>query len=213
MKFHRIPDETVRRLPIYLRGLLLLAEQGREHVSSHELADILHIKGPQIRKDLSYFGEFGTPGVGYGTKELSDCLRDILNLNCPHKVALVGYGNLGAAILRYSGFRSYGLKITAIFENNPRKIGRIVQNIRIQDVKEISSLKRKKIELAILAIPAESAREVTERLEQAGILGILNFAPSYCIDARSKVKIITIDIGMDLARLPYYLPIKAEIAG
>ena len=206
MKFHRIPDETVRRLPIYLRGLLLLSQEGRTCINSRQLAEQLRINPPQIRKDLSYFGDFGTPGVGYETDKLYQQLREILNLDRPHKVVLVGYGNLGAALLKYPGFLAFGFEIVAVYDHDPRKVGRKVRGLTIQHSRDIANL-QEDVRLAILAIPTQGAQEEAEKLVAAGVQGILSFTPAYSIRLPDTVKVITIDIGMDLARLPYYVPV------
>jgi len=208
MRYRKIPDEAVRRLPMYLRGLLLCGRQGMENVSSRKLAELLHISSAQIRKDLSYFGAFGTPGVGYETAKLAKQIRGILKLAEPNNAALVGLGNLGSALLKYTGFSAYGLEISAVFESSPDKIGKTVRNVKVQDVSKLSTLKNKGIKLGIIAVPASAAQEVAEALVEAGIRGILNFAPFY-LDVPKKVKVITIDIAMVLARLPYYLPASA----
>jgi redox-sensing transcriptional repressor len=205
MRYHRIPDEAVKRLPKYLRGLLLCSEQGISSISSKDLAELVHVKPPQIRKDLSYFGAFGTCGVGYDTARLTKQIRDILKLKKTNKAALVGIGNLGLALLKYPAFGGYGLDICAVFDKNSRKIGKTVEGLKVQDVRKLSTLKRKGIVLGIIAVPARAAQDVADRLVKVGIKGILNFAPYY-IDVPKKVKIISIDIAMDLARLPYYLP-------
>jgi len=205
LKYHRIPDETVRRLPIYMRELLLLTEQGCQNISSQKLADSLHIKPPQIRKDLSYFGDFGTPGVGYDTTKLLEKVRRILKLDYIHRAALIGLGNIGAALLRYPGFKAYGLEIVAIFDNDKRKVGKTVKNTKVQDISKLKLLKNRDINLGIIAVPATAAQKIADELVNAGIKGILNFAPHY-LRVPKKVKVITIDIAMDLARLPYYLP-------
>ena len=122
MRYHKIPDETIRRLPIYLRGLLYLSEQGKLNVSSRNLSDVLGVNPWQVRKDFSYFGDFGTRGVGYEIKKLTCQIYKILKLDVVRQVALVGVGNLGSAVLAYPGFREYGFEITAVFNNNPEKI-------------------------------------------------------------------------------------------
>jgi len=208
MRYHKIPDEAVRRLPIYLRGLLLFSEQGLQNVSSRKLSELLHISPPQIRKDLSYFGAFGIPGVGYDTAKLAKQIRGILRIDTPNKAALVGLGNLGSALLKYPGFSAYGLEICAVFDNDPNKIGKTVKKVEVEDVSKLSTLKKKGITLGIIAVPADAAQEVANGLVKAGIKGILNFAPYY-LDVPKKVKVISIDIAMDLARLPYYLPAGA----
>jgi len=204
MRFRKIPDETVRRLPIYLRGLLALSEQEQQTVSSRGLADFLIANPWQIRKDFSYFGGFGTPGVGYNIEKLIKQINRILKLDAVHKAALVGVGNLGSAILAYPGFRIYGLDIAAVFDTDPRKIGRKVKNVTIEDASNLQTLKRRKIGLAIIAVPSDAAQQTADALVKAGVKGILNFSPCY-ITVPKKVKVITIDIAMDLARLPYYM--------
>ena len=204
MRFRKIPDETVRRLPIYLRGLLALSEQEQQSVSSRGLADFLIANPWQIRKDFSYFGAFGTPGVGYNIEKLIKQINRILKLDAVHKAALVGVGNLGSAILAYPGFRIYGLDIAAVFDTDPRRIGRKVKNVTIEDALNLQTLKKRKIGLAIIAVPRDAAQQTADALVKAGVKGILNFSPCY-ITVPRKVKVITIDIAMDLARLPYYM--------
>ena len=205
MRYHKIPDETIRRLPIYLRGLLFLSEQGKQSISSRNMANLLGVNSWQIRKDFSYFGGFGTRGVGYEVGKLIKQINKILKLDGVRKVALVGVGNLGLAILAYPGFRMYNFEIVAAFDTNPKKIGRKVSNITIEDASDIRTLKRRKIDLAIIAVPRDSAQETADALVEADTKGILNLAPCR-ITVPKKVKVITIDIAMDLARLPYYMP-------
>ena len=205
MRYHKIPDETIRRLPIYLRGLLFLSEQGKQSISSRNMANLLGVNSWQIRKDFSYFGGFGTRGVGYEVGKLIKQINKILKLDGVRKVALVGVGNLGLAILAYPGFRMYNFEIVAAFDTNPKKIGRKVSNITIEDASDIRTLKRRKIDLAIIAVPRDSAQETADALVEADTKGILNLAPCR-ITVPKKVKVITIDIAMDLVRLPYYMP-------
>ena len=205
MRYRKIPDETVRRLPIYLRGLLFLSEQGQQNVSSSNLANFLGVNPWQIRKDFSYFGGFGTRGVGYKTENLAKQINKILKLDVAHKVALVGVGNLGLVVLAYPGFRIYGFDIAAAFDTDSKKVGRKVKNITIEDASNLGTLKKRKINLAIIAVPRGAAQETADALVKAGVKGILNFSPCY-ITVPKKVKVITIDIAMDLARLPYYMP-------
>lgn len=205
MRYHKIPDETIRRLPLYLRGLLSLLEEGQQSVSSRNLADFLGVNSWQIRKDFSYFGAFGTPGVGYNIEKLVKQVKKILKLDVVQKAALVGVGNLGLAVLAYPGFRIYDFNIAAAFDTDPKKIGRKINNIRIEDASNLRTLKKRKISLAIIAVPRESAQQTADTLVKAGVRGILNFSPCH-ITVPKKVKVITIDIAMDLARLPYYMP-------
>ena len=205
MRYHKIPDETVRRLPIYLRGVLFLSEQKQQSVSSQNLADFLGANSWQIRKDFSYFGEFGTPGVGYNIEKLAKQIKKILKLDVTHKAALVGVGNLGSAVLAYPGFSIYGFDIAAAFDTNPKKIGKKIKNITIEDVSNLRTLKKRNIKLGIIAVPRDAAKQTADALVKAGVNGILNFSPCY-ITVPKKVKVITLDIATDLARLPYYMP-------
>ncbi len=205
MRYRRIPDESIRRLPVYLRGLLLLADQGTQSISSRKLAQRVHLNPHQIRKDFSYFGAFGTPGVGYNVAALAKQIRSILRLSIIRKAALVGVGKLGLALLGYSGFRMYGFEIAAVFDSAPKKIGKKIGGITVEDTAKLKTLKSKKIRLAIIAVPAEAAQNIADLLVKNGVNGILNFAPRY-LAVPKNVKVITIDIAMDFARLPYYLP-------
>ena len=192
-------------MPVYLRGLLFLSEQSRGSISSQNLADFVSINAWQIRKDFSYFGAFGTPGVGYDIEKLAGQIKKILKLDVVQKVALVGVGNLGLALLAYPGFRIYGFDISVAFDVNPAKIGKKIQNITIEDISNLRTLKRRGISLAIIAVPRDAAQQTADVLVKAGVKGILNFSPCY-IMVPKRVKVITIDIAMDLARLPYYMP-------
>jgi len=207
MRYHKIPDETIRRLPVYLRGLLFLSEEGHRSVSSQKLADFLGLNAWQIRKDFSYFGAFGTPGVGYKIDKLVKQVKKILKLDVLKKAALVGVGNLGSAVLAYPGFGIYDFRVAAAFDNDPKKIGRKIENLTIEDASKLQTLKRRRISLAIIAVPRDSAQKTSDALVKAGVRGILNFSPCH-ITVPKKVKVITIDIAMDLARLPYYIPTR-----
>jgi len=205
MRYYRVPNETIRRLPAYLRGLLSLSEQGLESVSSQNLADYLGVNPWQIRKDFSYFGAYGTRGVGYDIKKLSRQIGKILKLDVVHKAALVGVGNLGRAVLAYPGFKIYGFDVAAAFDIDPKKVGRKVRNTTIEHVSSLRLLKKRKIDIGIIAVPAEAAQQAADALVKAGVKGILNFSPRH-IAVPKKVKVISIDIAIDLARLPYYMP-------
>jgi redox-sensing transcriptional repressor len=205
MRYHKIPDETVRRLPLYLRGLMFSADQGRESISSQSLADFVGVQSWQIRKDFSYFGEFGTKGVGYGIDNLAHEIKKILRLDTVRRAALVGVGDLGSALLAYPGFGTYGLDIVAAFDIDPEKIGRTAYGVRIEDAASIQTIKERDIMLAIIAVPRAAAQATVDKLVDCGVRGILNFAPCR-VEAPKRIKIITLDIAMELARLPYYFP-------
>lgn len=206
MRYRRIPDETIKRLPVYLRALLNSAEHGQETISSSVLGETVGVKSSQVRKDFSYFGELGTPGVGYSTSSLVRQIRKILRFDVVQKAALVGVGNLGSAVLSYSGFGMFGLDIVAAFDSDPVKIGKKVSGVLIEDVANLGSLERLNVKLGIVAVPSVSAQETVDLLVRAGVRGILNFSPCNVV-APKKVKVATLDIAMELARLPYYVPV------
>jgi redox-sensing transcriptional repressor len=158
-----------------------------------------------IRKDFSYFGDFGTRGVGYNIKKLTEQIKKILKLNGGRKVALVGVGDLGSAVLTHHGFKLYGFDIVAAFDADSRKTGRRINGLRVEGVSRLGTLKKRKIELAIIAVPRDAAQQTADALVEAGIRGILNLSPCN-ITVAGNVKLIRIDIATDLARLPYYVP-------
>jgi len=174
-------------------------------VSSQNLADFTSVNPAQIRKDFSYFGDFGTRGIGYDIKTLTKEIKKILRLDVIHKVALVGVGNLGSALLAYPGFAVYGLHIAAAFDNDPRKIGKKVKGITIENVSNLNVLKKRNVGIGIITVPQDAAQKTADAMVGADVRGILNFSPCY-ITVPKKVKIITIDIAMDLACLSYYMP-------
>jgi redox-sensing transcriptional repressor len=184
---------------------MVSADQGREHISSKSLADYVGVHSWQIRKDFSYFGDFGTPGVGYHIERLAREIKKILRLDVIRRTALVGVGDLGSALLAYPGFRAYGLDIVAAFDVDPRKVGKRINDVKVENLSGIDTLKERKINLAIVAVPREAAQAMVDSLVAAGVKGILNFAPCK-LAAPKRVKVITLDIAMELARLPYYMP-------
>lgn len=205
MRYHKIPDETVRRLPVYLRGLMVSANQGDKYISSRSLAEFVGVDSWQIRKDVSYFGDFGTRGVGYDTERLAREIKKILRLDVIRRAVLVGVGDLGSALLAYPGFGVFGLDIVAAFDIDPTKIGKTVNRVTIEDFARIDTVKERDISLAIIAVPRSAAQLAVDKLVTAGIKGVLNFAPCK-VSVPKRVKVITLDIAMELARLPYYIP-------
>jgi redox-sensing transcriptional repressor len=202
-----IPDIVVGRLPIYLRALSFLLAEGRQITSSQELGDRLGISSAQIRKDLSHFGEFGKQGTGYDISFLYDQLRQILKVDGMWEVALVGAGNLGQAIADYGGFAGKGFVITAIFDNEPAKIGSPmgIDNIIVQNVNELAETIRKRdIKVGIIATPAQDAQAVARTMVDAGVKAILNYAP-ITITVPSSVRVQYIDPVVGLQRMTYYL--------
>ncbi len=207
MHYRKIPDETIRRLPIYLRDLTGFSQQGYKNISSKELSGHLGINPWQIRKDLSNFGAFGTCGVGYNIDKLIRQIKKILKLDTIHKAALVGVGNLGSAVLAYPGFALYGFDIVAAFDNDHKKIGKKINKITIEDISKIPSLRNKNVRIGIITVPREESQKTADSLVSACVTGILNFSPCR-IKVPKKVKVITINIALDFARLPYYMPAR-----
>lgn len=189
---------------MYLRAFSLLKTEEQPTISSRQLALRLHLNPPQIRKDLSYFGAFGTRGIGYPVAATAERLRGILKLDVPQKAALVGAGRLGNAIASYPGFATFGFEIAAIFDNADSKIGQTVGKIVVEDTARIGTIRNRGIHLAILAVPAEAAQAVADKLVAAGAKGILNLSPCY-LEVPRRVKVVTIDIAMELGTLPYYM--------
>jgi redox-sensing transcriptional repressor len=204
MRYARIPDQTIRRLPLYLRALFLIAEQGKVEVSSKSLADHAGVHAWQVRKDFSFFGEFGRPGVGYQVSGLTEQIKRILRLDSENKTVLVGVGNLGAAVLSFGGFGRYNLAIIAAFDSDSDKIGRTVGGVEIRDAVFLDSVGELNATLAIVTVPGQSAQAVVDPLVKAGIKGILNFTSRRLL-VPDQVRVTNIDIGMDLASLPYYI--------
>ncbi|MHB1413710.1 MAG: redox-sensing transcriptional repressor Rex [Chloroflexota bacterium] len=177
------PDETVGRIAAYIDYLEKLAEQGVFTVSSQELATAAGVNAAQVRKDFSYLGpyrlgHFGTPGVGYEVKRLLYHLTRFIGLTRERRVVLVGLGSLGSALARYRGFTKRNFRLVAAFDTDPRKVGGQVDGARIHHVDDlVDVVGREGAEIAILTTPEESAQAVADRLAEAGIKAILNFAP------------------------------------
>lgn len=189
---------------MYLRAFSMLKMANQDTISSSQLAERLHLKPPQIRKDLSYFGAFGTRGVGYPVASTAKQIRGILKLDVTQKAVLIGAGQLGAAIAAYPGFEMFGFDIAAIFDNNQSKIGTKVGKNTVENIAKISIIEDRDIHLAILAVPAEAAQAVVDMLVDCRIKGILNLSPCY-LEVPKRIKVITIDLAMELGILPYYM--------
>lgn len=199
------PDVVIGRLPLYARSLRYLLQEGITSVSSQELGDRINVTAAQIRKDLSYFGEFGKQGIGYDVERLLAQIEAILGLNQEWSVALVGIGHLGEAIARYEGFRSQGLQITALFDSDTPKVGATISGLTVMGVNQIESVCRaQNIRLAIIAVPASRAQEVADMLIAAGVRAILNYAP-VIIQVPNGVWVRNIDpVGL-IHSMTYYL--------
>ncbi len=205
MEDKTVPNIVVGRLPLYLRTLQLMNQEGRRVTSSQELGERLGISAAQIRKDLSQFGEFGKQGTGYNIDYLTDQLRQILHVNKVWDVAVIGIGDVGHALARYQGFANRGFKIALLFDNNPQKIGTTVDGFVIQDLSTIvSKIKEAGVLIAMLAVPVDQAQQVTNLLIEAGVKSILNYAPIN-ISVPPGVRVQYIDPVLHLQRMTYYL--------
>ena len=201
-----IPDIVIGRLPIYLRALVYMDEEGdKVTTSSQELGSRLGISSAQIRKDLSHFGEFGKQGTGYHIKYLIEQLRQILHLEHDWPVVLVGAGYLGHALAHYQGFKHRGFHINWIFDNDPDKIGMQMNNMEVRDIRELDGLvRREEVQMAIVAVPASAAQEIADILVEAGIKSILSYAPIN-LKAPAGVQVRYSDPVILLQRMTYYL--------
>ncbi|GJM41000.1 MAG: redox-sensing transcriptional repressor Rex [Ardenticatenaceae bacterium] len=201
-----IPDIVIGRLPIYLRELTRLAkDEGKINTSSHELGKRLGISSAQIRKDLSHFGEFGKQGTGYHIKYLIDQLREILQLSQEWDVAVIGAGFLGHAIANYHGFSHRGFRISWIFDSDPAKIGNNTGKLVVKSIDELETIiTQNNIKIAVIAVPAGQAQQITDRLVTVGIRSILSYAPIH-LNVPDGVEISYSDPVIQLQRMAYYL--------
>ncbi|MHB8776469.1 MAG: redox-sensing transcriptional repressor Rex [Anaerolineales bacterium] len=205
MNAEKIPDIIIGRLPVYLRALQRMADHGIKTTSSQELGEHVGISAAQIRKDISQFGEFGKQGTGYSIAYLLDKLREILQVDRIWDVALVGAGDMGHALANYQGFTNRGFHIVAIFDNQPEKIGQKIGDFVVQDAdKLVESIKAANIKVAMLTVPATAAQSVADKLVQAGVGAILNYAP-ISLNVPNNVKVQHIDPATHLQRMTYYL--------
>jgi len=174
----KISESTIRRLSLYYRVLSLLEKENHETISSKELAKREKLTPAQVRKDLSFFGSFGTRGLGYPVTELKNRIAQILGINRSWSVAMIGVGNIGSALVSYKEFQKQGFTIKLIFDNDQRKIGSNHKGLIVSDIKDMKRLlKEYHIEIVVLAVPAIVAQYITDEVVAAGIKAILNFAP------------------------------------
>ena len=210
MNGKKVPEGTISRLFIYLREVAELAKLNIKTVSSAELGERANLSDAQVRKDLGYFGQFGVSGSGYDTAELKKALEKILGKDRTWNVAVVGAGQLGSALISYTGFRDHGLDLVAVFDTDARKIGKNLGGIIVQSVEDLAvAAKSQKIAIGIIAVPAESAQEVADKMVAAGIECVLNFAP-VGLNVPEKVKVKNVDLSHELETLSYFLvnPVK-----
>lgn len=201
-----VSEACVTRLSLYVRELTQLDLQQVAYVSSHRLAQLLGLSDAQVRRDLSYFGQFGTSGRGYAVHRLHDRLTAILGVSGrTWHVALAGVGNLGSALLAYRGFRERGFVFKAAVDANPQKIGRTIQGLTVASSKQLPELVRKNdIHIGMIAVPVAAAQAVCDQFVQSGVRAIVNFAPVH-LEVPGSVWLRVIDLAIELESLAYYL--------
>jgi redox-sensing transcriptional repressor len=206
MKFAKIPIATIIRLSIYTRTLQELLEEEVEVISSERLAKQCAVNPAQIRKDLAYFGEFGVRGVGYHVGDLLNQIKEILGLNRPWNLGMVGVGNLGSALIRHANFIRHGYVFTAAFDVDPQKVGRRLPNgLVIRHLDEVEEVvKEKNVHVGVITTPSSAAQSVANQLVLAGINGILNFAPIQ-IQVPSCCHVENVDFTIKLDSIAYHL--------
>jgi redox-sensing transcriptional repressor len=201
----RIPQPTIERLSTYLQCVRGLQANDVAMASSSEIAARTGINAAQLRKDLSYFGEFGTPGLGYDVAALEAHLSRILGLNRAHDILLAGAGHLGTALASYVGWQQRGFRIVAVFDADTKKIGGTLANCRIEHIDDIAKINAQhKAEMGVVAVPREHAQDVVDKLVAAGVKSILNFAPT-AILVRPGIIVRNVDLTSQLEVLSYYL--------
>ncbi len=210
MRRFKVPEATVERLSVYLRSIKRLNDE--RILPSQELANLVGTSDGQVRKDLAYFGEFGVPGQGYRVGTLKNEISRILAVDKIWSMALVGTGNLGAALLAYPGFKRQGFEIKVAFDNDLSKIGKMWQGVMIEDVEKIPQiLAEKEIKIGIITTPAKAAQATANKLIEGGVEGILNFAPVRIV-VPDGVKLKNVDLSIGLEALSYFLRDKESAA-
>ncbi len=205
-----ISKATIDRLPLYFRTLRFSQEEGMEIISSEELGQRLGITPEQIRKDLASFGQFGKKGVGYYIGELITNIGKILGLDYNWHIAVVGVGHLGWALANYRNFNSLGFKLVAMFDIDPNKIGQCIKGIEVSDLNCLKEVMQEQtIHIGIIAVPEMYAQEVADKLVEAGVRGIWNFAPRK-IKVPATVRVINEDLSVGLSSLSFHLARQSQ---
>ncbi len=204
-----IPEATVARLPVYLRALITLAEQGIETCSSEELATAAGVNSAKLRKDLSYLGSYGTRGVGYDVEYLRYQIAREIGVTQDWPVVIVGIGNLGHALANYSGFRSRGFRVVALLDADPDRHDEVVAGVDVRPFDELAEIAAEHgVAIGVIATPALAAQDVADRMVDAGITSILNFAPAV-LSVPDGVDVRKVDLSIELQILAYHVQRKA----
>jgi redox-sensing transcriptional repressor len=204
MNKKKIPAATISRLFAYLREVKILSDLNIRTISSSTIGDRLNLSDAQVRKDLGYFGSFGTSGAGYDTGELKKTLEGILGKDKKWNICIIGIGCLGSALLTYPGFECRGLYVTAAFDIHPKRVGKQIANIMVESVDRLEEIILKKdISIAIITTPADQAQWVADKIVQAGVHSIMNFAPIK-LNVPESVKVENVDLCHALETLTYF---------
>ncbi len=206
MDSKKIPKSAVTRISLCLREINRLEKEGKDKVSSTELGDLAGLTDVQVRKDFSYFGQFGRSGAGYDVVQLKKIIERLLGKDKAWEIVLVGAGNIGSALLRYPGFKNQGFIIKEVFDADTKKIDKRYGDVTVKDVKGLEDAVKssKNIKIAIIAVPAESAQVVAEQLVRADIKCILNFAP-VLLKVNGGVMVKNIDLSNELESFSFFL--------
>ncbi len=199
-----IPEATVARLPVYLRALTTLSEQGTATCSSEELATAAGVNSAKLRKDLSYLGSYGTRGVGYDVDYLRYQIAREIGVTQDWPVVIVGIGNLGHALANYSGFRSRGFRVVALLDADPRRTDELVAGVVVRPFDELEGIVAENgVAIGVIATPAVAAQDVADRMVACGITSILNFAPAV-LAVPGGVDVRKVDLSIELQILAYH---------
>lgn len=205
METKKIPDIIIGRLPLYLRALNRMSASGSVVTSSKELGEWVGISAAQIRKDISQFGEFGKQGTGYNIEFLSKKIREILNIDRIWDVAIIGVGDIGRGLIQYQGFRDRGFQVTLAFDNSHEIIGKKIEDITIQDIANmVDTINTAEVKIAMIAVPADHAQSVADKLAKTSVRAILNYAPIR-LSVAEGVRVQYIDPATRLQWMTYYL--------
>jgi redox-sensing transcriptional repressor len=206
----KLSRASVQRFSLYLRHLERWNAEGLQIVSSSQLGEALGINDAQVRKDLAYLGNLGQPGIGYYTQEVITVLRHRLGVDRKWLAVVVGVGNLARALLRYGGFTQQGFQFVGLFDADPRKVGQRVEGIEIHAPEKLSSvIAQTGAELAVVAVPADTAQQVADALVAAGIKGIRNFAP-IMLKLPTHVSLVTVDLAVQLEQLAFLVHLAQD---
>jgi redox-sensing transcriptional repressor len=208
-----IPEATVARLPVYLRALTTLSDEGTSTCSSEDLASAAGVNSAKLRKDLSYLGSYGTRGVGYDVDYLRYQIAREIGVTQDWPVVIVGIGNLGHALANYSGFRSRGFRVVALLDADPQREGEVVAGVEVRPFDHLEQIvSEHDVAIGVIATPAPAAQDVADRMVACGVTSILNFAPSV-IAVPDGVDVRKVDLSIELQILAYHEQRKANGSG